>query len=453
MMENKNYILFDLEGTVTDSQKDNAIYEGIPELLSDLQACGYHLAAVSSRPEQTVKVWLKQAQIAQYFDVIAGVGDQDEDMHRADVLTDALNRLFHYRNHKKNQVVMVCGSEADLSSARELGVTGVYANYGNCSKKNPDGADREWSVDSIAQLRALLIKEQDLTPKNIQAEVKAAAKEKGPSPIMLVWKFLYPFLLFYFAGEFFRQAFGYVVMFLAEGIRPIYNFAIVAADSSDEAWAISGNGNALIQMLTLLAVYVVLYVLAGGRENLPKAKETGTCFKWTEWIAWIILGMVLALGLNFIFAGMGWLSSSASYQEVADNLYAVGIPMGLLLYGICSPLTEELLFRGIIFSEVKSFMKPFGAALLSSALFGIYHGNMVQMAYSAIIGMVFAYAYHFSGQFAVPVVLHGVINAVVFLLSSLGVFRVGTTPLIIGLVFAMMSAVALYVMSYKRKGK
>lgn len=453
MIENKKYIIFELDGTVADSSEEHAVYHGSPELLRDLQNGGYHLAAVSCSPEQTVKSWLKQAQLSQYFDVITGAGDEAEDIQKAEILADALNRLFHYRNHKKNQVVMICSSKAYFENAKELGVASIYADYDHREKEQGSDEDGAQSVHSIEELRDLFIDEQQLNNKNIQTEVKTATREKGPSPIMLVWKFLYPFLLFYFAGEFFRQAFGYVVMFLAEWIEPIYDFAIVAADSSDEAWAISGNGNALIQMLTLLAVSVVLYVLAGGRENLPKTKEKGTAFKLTEWLAWCMLSVVLALGLNFIFAGMGWLSSSSSYQEVADNLYAVGIPMGLMLYGICSPITEELLFRGIIFNEVKGFMKPFGAALLSSALFGIYHGNVVQMTYSAIIGMVFAYAYQFSGQFAVPVVLHGLINTVVFLLSSFGVFRVGSTQLIIGLVFAIMSAAVLYVMSYKRKGK
>lgn len=447
---------------------ENKVYSGIPELLRDLKSYGYHMAVASSKPECFVKEILEHFGIEEYFEAVVGSELDGSRTDKEEVIREALNRLFHYRAYKKAQIVMVGDRKFDIMGAKEIGVTSLGVSYGYGSEEELETAGAEYIADSVEALRALFIDEEALEQKVLEAKEapvqsgaagekatakgKGSVKEKGPSPILLVWKFLFPFLLFYFAGEFFRQAFGYVMMFFAEKSQAIYRFMIVAEDTSEEAWALSGNGSALIQMLTLAAVFVVLYRLAGGKETLQKAKEAGKRFGAGEWAVWLGLSIVLALGLNFLFVSIGWLGKDSGYQEAATNLYAVGIPAGVLLYGFFSPVTEELLFRGLIFNEVKTFMKPFGAALLSSALFGVYHGNLVQTAYSFAIGMVFAYAYHYSGQFAVPVVMHGVINVIVFLASACGLFRGDGLQLALGIVFLAGSAASAYLL-IKNYGK
>lgn len=86
------------------------------------------------------------------------------------------------------------------------------------------------------------------------------------------------------------------------------------------------------------------------------------------------------LGITFLFL---LLSHSIMYvmgkpfaDEYAISLYSTADTLWFLLLAVIviAPILEELLFRGYLFSGFsRSFLKPIGAALLTSALWGIVH--------------------------------------------------------------------------------
>ena len=57
------------------------------------------------------------------------------------------------------------------------------------------------------------------------------------------------------------------------------------------------------------------------------------------------------------------------------------------------------------------------ALAVSSLLFGLYHGNIVQVVYGSILGLLIAYTYELYGSFAAPVLFHGVANVSVYALT------------------------------------
>nr|WP_319489456.1 type II CAAX endopeptidase family protein [uncultured Caproiciproducens sp.] len=68
-------------------------------------------------------------------------------------------------------------------------------------------------------------------------------------------------------------------------------------------------------------------------------------------------------------------------------------PMVLVLYfitiAIIPPLVEELIFRGMILHSLRKYGDSF-AIVASAVLFGLYHGNFVQMVFAFIAGLVMA---------------------------------------------------------------
>ena len=90
-------------------------------------------------------------------------------------------------------------------------------------------------------------------------------------------------------------------------------------------------------------------------------------------------------------------------MELILNLFGYTISEGLemlesdpdnfsmfLYAGILAPVTEEILFRGL----VQRTMLPFGkklAILVSSLTFGLYHGNLIQTPYAFAVGLVLGY--------------------------------------------------------------
>lgn len=76
---------------------------------------------------------------------------------------------------------------------------------------------------------------------------------------------------------------------------------------------------------------------------------------------------------------------------------------------VCAPLGEELLFRKLLIDRTRRY-GDLPSILLSGILFGLFHGNLFQFFYAALVGMLLAYVYTRSGNYWWCVAMHGVIN-------------------------------------------
>ncbi|MDE7285687.1 MAG: CPBP family intramembrane metalloprotease, partial [Lachnospiraceae bacterium] len=117
------------------------------------------------------------------------------------------------------------------------------------------------------------------------------------------------------------------------------------------------------------------------------------------------------------FCGVGFSGSSEAYNEVHKMQYGVQFAAGLILYGIISPLAEEAVFRGILYNRMKRCFHYKIALVVSSLLFGIYHGNLVQAVYGSILGLLIAYFYEQYKSFAAPVLFHAAANISMFAMT------------------------------------
>nr|WP_296485767.1 CPBP family intramembrane glutamic endopeptidase [uncultured Acetatifactor sp.] len=130
-----------------------------------------------------------------------------------------------------------------------------------------------------------------------------------------------------------------------------------------------------------------------------------------------IASVGLALGLNALLELTGVIGGSETYQTVAENQYAAALPLGLICFGLIAPIAEELLFRGIIYSCVRRYMKPIAAMVMSAAFFAMYHGNSVQGIYAFVMGCLMVYAYEYFGDFRMPVAVHIISNVLIYSIS------------------------------------
>ena len=132
-----------------------------------------------------------------------------------------------------------------------------------------------------------------------------------------------------------------------------------------------------------------------------------------------ILGGCAALAVNILFSLIGFTGSSAAYEQVAEKQFALPIWAGIILYGIVSPLAEEIVFRGIVYNRMHRQYGKWIAIIGSALLFGVYHGNVVQALYGFILGVLIAVLYEKYGSFAVPVILHSAANVLVYVVTSI----------------------------------
>lgn len=98
------------------------------------------------------------------------------------------------------------------------------------------------------------------------------------------------------------------------------------------------------------------------------------------------ISQLLTPVLSWLFGLMGF-----SLEGYIDSASAMGDTLSMFLY-ICllAPISEEILFRGLIMRSLEPYGKKF-AILTSAFLFGIFHGNVIQTPYAFVVGLVLGY--------------------------------------------------------------
>ena len=94
-----------------------------------------------------------------------------------------------------------------------------------------------------------------------------------------------------------------------------------------------------------------------------------------------IVMILLELVLNqFGLSLMEYLLSAESGDTLAMFLYM----------SLGAPVSEEILFRGLVMRSMEPYGKKF-AIFASALLFGLFHGNLIQIPFAFVIGLVLGY--------------------------------------------------------------
>lgn len=132
----------------------------------------------------------------------------------------------------------------------------------------------------------------------------------------------------------------------------------------------------------------------------------------------VILAASSSIGLNILLTLTGFVQTSAAYQDVAKQQYSVMFGVGAILFGLISPITEEIVFRGLVFNRMRRYYPTAAAIIVSGLLFGAYHGNLVQGLYGTCMGILLAYTYERMRSFLIPCLFHAVANLMVYTLAQ-----------------------------------
>lgn len=135
---------------------ENRPYPGIPELLHRLREAGKRLIVATSKPLPLAKRVLRRFQLEQYFAYICG-GALDESRNtKAAIIEDALKTA---RLSDLSQVVMVGDRSLDVigAHANVIPCIGIlYGGYG--TREELEEARADWIAEDVAELEALLLR-------------------------------------------------------------------------------------------------------------------------------------------------------------------------------------------------------------------------------------------------------------------------------------------------------
>lgn len=134
------------------------------------------------------------------------------------------------------------------------------------------------------------------------------------------------------------------------------------------------------------------------------------------------MGAALAYYLNVILALVQAFSVFPEYSQQMENLYGSNRVWLMMLWSCAAaPVSEELVFRWLIYGRLREWVGRFWAALVSSLLFGIYHGNVLQFIYAVLMGLFLVLVMERTGNKYAPVAAHVGANLWSMILSYWGV--------------------------------
>ena len=131
----------------------NRVYDGIEELLLKLNAKGYDVLLATSKPEPQAREVINHFKLTKYFSFIAGVPLNEKGYTKIDVINYALE---HTATKDKSEILMVGDTHFDVEGAKACGIDSVGVLYGMGDAEELKEAT--YIVKTVKELEDFLIK-------------------------------------------------------------------------------------------------------------------------------------------------------------------------------------------------------------------------------------------------------------------------------------------------------
>ena len=133
---------------------ENIVYDGIPELLKALKENGKTVILATSKPEKFARLILEHFNLMQYFDLAAGAS-MDETRNNKDAVINYALKECNIKD--KSLAVMVGDRHHDVDGARNNGISCVGVLYGFGNRKELEAAGADYIAEDIDALYKILL--------------------------------------------------------------------------------------------------------------------------------------------------------------------------------------------------------------------------------------------------------------------------------------------------------
>ncbi len=133
---------------------ENEVYEGIPEFLKAAQQAGYVLIMATSKPEMYACRLMQYFGLTDYFSCIAGSDMAETRADKAAVIRYAMQRVGLT---DVGQAVMIGDRKYDVQGARDFGMRSVAVMYGYGSQEELSASNPTFLVETVEELSQLFL--------------------------------------------------------------------------------------------------------------------------------------------------------------------------------------------------------------------------------------------------------------------------------------------------------
>lgn len=441
---------------------ENEVYERIPELLQLLRDSGKILGVASSKPEIFVEEVLCHFEIRKYFDVVVGSELDGRRSAKADVIEEALRKLECLT--RRERVIMVGDREQDVIGAQKCGLQCIGAAYGYGGREELEKAGAVYIAETVEDLGILAQtddggeeevsphfsrrrrkKRTDTVPQRAAAGRRKKKEMPGPEQLgRMLWDIFYP-MMAHFLCMMAVSFLGVLIAGMIWGGAGTDYMEVVERFP----WLSS-----LFSALTAVSATALLW-----KFFLADEKKFGGSTRRFGWLSGVACAAA-AIGVGAVWSkaitASGIREFFQRYAEISENTYENQNWMVLVIcIGILASAGEELVFRGFIYRRAKNYFGTGWAVGISAALFGIYHGNMVQFLYAVVMGILFALLYEKTGTLLAPVIAHVAANIFTVSYDYIADFfvkRMSFGELLLIGITAVLAAAGIYYLFFRKSG-
>ena len=130
---------------------ENKVYDGVENMLTELVKCGKKVILATSKPEIYARQILDYFKVMPYFDQVLGANMDGTRLKKAEVVRDALKLYPDCR------AVMVGDREYDIKGADANQIDSIGVLYGFGSREELEGAGATRIVNDIHELKEVLL--------------------------------------------------------------------------------------------------------------------------------------------------------------------------------------------------------------------------------------------------------------------------------------------------------
>lgn len=133
MSEEKAYETLDYyrERYVPIGIHETQLYPGIIDILEAIKQKGLRIGMATSKPEGMAEEVARYLEIKDYFDIICGA-----DLHGSrQTKEDVLNKLFENSNFEKEESVLIGDTKFDMEGANKMGIDSLGVSWGTGTRE------------------------------------------------------------------------------------------------------------------------------------------------------------------------------------------------------------------------------------------------------------------------------------------------------------------------------
>ncbi len=168
------------------------------------------------------------------------------------------------------------------------------------------------------------------------------------------------------------------------------------------------NSKALVIAIITMIIFIPIFYKVFKKYKIDSKPKLSYIF------ISIILGVTISLIYNISLFNLN------NIVHITNSFDKSTIPLltQIICSGICGPILEEFLFRGIVYNKLKSFCKPMTAIILCSVIFGLFHIDIINAIYAFGVSFMFIYLYEKYKTLKAPIIMHISLNMTIILMFN-----------------------------------